>query len=106
MRSIGAKLFWVVAVLVLFLASGCARQLSDEVLFRESVAAAKTADGDNQWYAFNEIAKAQAEQGYYADALETLRFVDKFSSPANPQNRQIAAVVMQTWSNLENLRFL
>ena len=27
-------------------------------------------------------------------------------SLANPQNRQRAAVVMQTWSNLENLRFL
>lgn len=77
MRVIHNRLFWAIAVL--FLASGCAHRLSDEELFRESAVAARTIEDEgDQQYAFEEIAEAQADHGYYNDALKTLNLVNQF----------------------------
>lgn len=71
-------------ILLLFcltLASGCGGQKSghDQArqLFREAAAAAKSAEPDDRWYIFGEIAQAQAGRGYYSDATETAKLVDR-----------------------------
>lgn len=60
---------------------GCNRNSSTvqaRDLFREAVAAGKSADQDDRWYIFSEIAQAQAAHGHTSDATETAKLVDRY----------------------------
>src|SRR5437667_9845612 len=48
-------------------------------LFREAVTAERSAaDAQHQWHIFSEIAQAQAAHGYYDDATETSKLVNRY----------------------------
>jgi hypothetical protein len=68
----------VPAAIIIFVASACTRKPSEEALLRESVTAGKVAQGNDQWYVFQETAIVQAEHGHYADAFDTARLVNQY----------------------------
>ena len=51
---------------------------TDRKIFEEAVATAKAAAPDIQWFVLGEIAEAQAAHGYYDDALDTSRPIQKY----------------------------
>lgn len=68
----------VLIIALLLMVAGCSRQPSDREVFQRAIAAGKSAGANTQWFIFNEIAKAQAEHGYYDDALQTSHRVDRY----------------------------
>lgn len=77
MKTFQTKIF--LTAIILGLTATYTHGFSDEEVFQESVIAGKAAEQRVQWYIFTEIAQAQAEHGYYGQALETSGLVDRYS---------------------------
>ena len=62
---------------LLFMITGCTRKLSDREIFHRAAVAGKSANPEMRWYILAEIAKAEAEHGYYDEALHGWDLSDK-----------------------------
>lgn len=68
----------VVVPLLIAVGASCTDSPQSRELFNRALTAGASATSDTQWYIFSEIAKAEAEQAYYNDAIEAWKLTDRW----------------------------